>query len=118
MLFQNNFLGYFLYFDDILIVYNDSTTDIDKVLNSFKNAKTTMKFSIEEGMNNTINFFSVTAQKGEENFSLNINPKPTVTDTIIPSDSCHPHEHKYGAIQYMVNRINTYLLNKSNRKLE
>jgi len=41
-----------------------------------------------------------------------------MTDIIIPSDSCHPHEHKYGAIQYMVNRMNTHLLNKSNKELE
>jgi len=63
MLFQNNILGYFRYVDDILIVYNVSTTDIDKVLNSFKNVTPTMKFTIEKEMKSTINFFGVTAQK-------------------------------------------------------
>ena len=41
-----------------------------------------------------------------------------MTDTIIPSDSRHPPEHKYAAIHYMVNKKNTDHLNKSNKELE
>jgi len=65
MLLQNNILGYFRYVDDILIVYNGSTTDIDKVLNSFNSLTTTMRLAMEKGVDNTINFLDVTVKKTE-----------------------------------------------------
>ena len=34
---QNNILGYFQYVDDIMIVYNDCNTDVDKFFDFFKN---------------------------------------------------------------------------------
>lgn len=43
---------------------------------------------------------------------------PTTTGTIIPSDSCHPPEHKHDAIRYLVNRMNTYSLGDSNKEIE
>jgi hypothetical protein len=38
--------------------------------------------------------------------------KPTQTDIIIPNDSCHPYEHKISAINYLINRVNTYSITK------
>lgn len=32
--------------------------------------------------------------------------KPTTTDLIIHKDSCHPHEHKKSAINFLVNGMN------------
>jgi len=40
ILLQNNILGYFRNVDDILIVYNDSKTDVDKLLDFFKQCNT------------------------------------------------------------------------------
>jgi hypothetical protein len=31
-----------------------------------------------------------------------------MTDSIIPSSSCHPREHKHSAIRYLHNRLLTY----------
>ena len=115
MLLQNNIFGSSRYVDDILIVYNNSNTDKHKFPDSFNNATPTMKFTIEKEINITINY---TVQKATENFYFNIDRKPTITGTIIPSDSCHPHEHNYVAIHYMVNRMNTHHLNKSNKVFE
>jgi hypothetical protein len=41
-----------------------------------------------------------------------------MTDTIIPNDSCHPHEQKHAAIRYLTNRMNTYNLSNANRREE
>lgn len=60
----------------------------------------------------------VTVQKTRENISFNSYRKPILTDTITPSDSCQPLEHKYGAIHYMVNRMNTDQINKFKKELE
>ena len=56
MLLISDIFGYSRYVDEILIVYNNSNTDIDKFLDSFNNATTTMKFTIDKEINNTINF--------------------------------------------------------------
>jgi hypothetical protein len=45
---------------------------------------------MEEESDNKINFLDITISKQEGNISFNIYRKPATTDTIIPSDSCHP----------------------------
>jgi len=57
---------------DILIVYNDSKTDIDKLLDFFNNAMPTMMFSIEKESKNSINFLDITIHRNIENFSFSI----------------------------------------------
>jgi len=118
VLLQNNILGYFRYVDDILIVYNGSNTDIDKLLLHFNNTIPTMTFSIEKESDNSINFLDITVHMDTESFSFSIYRKPTTTDIIIPNDSCHPPEHKHAAIRYMLNRMNNYQLNKSSKEQE
>ena len=44
--------------------------------------------------------------------------KPTFTDTIIPYSSNHPAQHKYAAIRFLYNRLNTYNLHKEEYKGE
>jgi len=90
-----------------LVVYNDSKTDTDEVLDYFNNKIPAMTFSIEKEIDNSINFLDITVHKSTENFSFSIYRKPTTTDTIIPNDSCHPPEHKHAAIHYMYNRMNS-----------
>jgi len=34
---EEKIIGYFRYVDDILIIYNENITDVNKVLKSFKN---------------------------------------------------------------------------------
>jgi hypothetical protein len=40
--------GYFRYVDDILVLYNDTTTNIKEVLNSFNNINPELRFSMEQ----------------------------------------------------------------------
>jgi len=63
VLIRNNILGYFRYVCDILIAYNDSITDIEEVLSSFNNLVPTMKFTMENGIDNAIYFLDITIQK-------------------------------------------------------
>jgi hypothetical protein len=113
-LVNNNIVGYFRYVDDILIVYNPSTTDIYHVFNPFNNLKPTIKFTIKKD-DNGINFLELTIQKDNNNLSFNVYRKPTTTVTIIPRDSCYQQEHKHAGIRYLVNRINTYELNPTKK---
>jgi hypothetical protein len=118
ILTQNNILGYFRYIDDILISYNCVYTDIYKVFNPFNTLIPTIKFTMERETDIKINFLNITIQKERDNLSFHIFRKPTVTDTIIPRDACHPPEHKHAAIRHLINTMNTYDLNKYNKKAE
>jgi len=63
ILIQNKILGYFRYVNDILIVYNDTDTDVDVLLDLFNNTLPTMTFSMEEEINNSINFLDIMIHK-------------------------------------------------------
>ena len=65
---------------------------------------------MEKEASRSINFLDITIHRAENNFSIDIYRKPTYTDSIIPNDSCHPTEHKYAAIRYLYNRMNSYQL--------
>ena len=63
---------------------------------------------MEKETNNSINVLDITIQKTDNNISYSVYRKPTSTDTIIPSDSCHLNEHKMATIRFLVNHIVTY----------
>jgi translation elongation factor EF-Ts len=60
----------------------------------------------------------ITIHRGKDNLSIVIFRKPTYTDVIIPSDFCHPIEHKHAAIRFLHNRLNTYQLSKEKKDKE
>ena len=114
LLRSHNIAGYFRYVDDILIVYNGSTTNIEDLLHCFNSLTPKLKFR----SGTKINFLDLTIQREHNNFSIDIYRKPTFTDTIIPSDSCHPEEHKLAAIRYLYNSLDTYHLAPDRRQKE
>jgi hypothetical protein len=114
----NNIAGYFQYVDDILIVYNNTTTNIIDVFNSFNEVMPTMKFRIVVEVDNKIKFLDITILKKHDKLAFNIYRKPTTTDPIFPNDSRHPQEHKLAAIRYLTKRMNTYSLNAANKEKE
>jgi len=104
--------------DDLLIIYNDRKTDIEDLLYHFNNVTPKLNFTIENEMAGNINFLDLTIHRDINRFSIDIYRKPTYTDTIIPIDSCHPTEHKYAAIRYLQNRLNSYQLFHEKREKE
>ena len=67
-----------------------------------------MKFTIEEGKENKNKFIDITISKENDSLSFEMYRKPITTDTIIPNDPCHPHEHKLAAIRCIANGMQTY----------
>jgi hypothetical protein len=77
----NNILGYFTYVDDILIVYSKSHTNIHKVHKEFNNINNDIQFTIEEGIDNSINFLDITIKKTDNTIITDIytgNPPPPI----------------------------------------
>jgi len=110
ILLNCNIVGYFQYVDDLLIIYNETKTDIEDLLYRFNNITPKLNFTIEKETRGSINFLDLTIHRDINSFSIDIYRKPTYTDTIIPIDSCHPTGYKYTAIRYLQNRLNSYQL--------
>jgi hypothetical protein len=66
-----------------------------------------MKFTVERESNNKINFLDVTIHRIPTNWKISISRKPSFTDRIIPYSSNHPAQHKYVAVRFLHNRLNT-----------
>ena len=56
--------------------------------------------------------------KEKDNFSLDVYRKPTTRGTVIPNDSCHPHELKLAAVRFLTNGMETCNLNITNKETE
>jgi hypothetical protein len=103
------------YVDDIMIIYNVRQTNVHNTLEEFNAINPKLKFTIEKQADNTISFLDLTISNLNGTLDCSIFRKPTVTATIIHSNSCHPNEQKIAAIRYLNNRINTYALSEKNK---
>jgi hypothetical protein len=83
LLLNYNVMGYFSYVDDVLIIYNNSITDLDDLLKSFNNITLKLKFTIEKEMGGRINFLDITVHREEKNLSLNIESQHTQTPSYL-----------------------------------
>jgi len=63
-------------------------------------------------------YLDITIHKTPMSWKTSIYRKPTFTDTIIPYSSNHPAQHKYAAIRFMYNRLNTFNLHEEEYKIE
>ena len=118
ILLNFSIMGYFRYVDDLLIIYNERKTGIEDLLCCFNNITPKLNFTIEKETRGSINFLDVTIHRDVNRFSIDIQRKPTYTDSVIPIDSCHPIEHKYGAIRYLHYRLNSYQLSHEKKEEE
>jgi hypothetical protein len=73
---------------------------------------------MEKQSDHTINFLDQTITNVNGTLDCSIFRKPTATDIIIHNASCHPNEQKTSAIRYLNNRVNTYTLSETNKKME
>jgi hypothetical protein len=84
-------IAYFRNVDDILIIYDQSKTNIDHTLNEFNKLQPTINFTIEKEEHESINFWDLEIHRNDKNLQFSIYRKPTKTDIIITNSSCHPY---------------------------
>jgi hypothetical protein len=77
-----------------------------------------MQFTLEQEENNAIHFLYLTISRTDNNVLFSIHRKPTTTNAIIPSESCHHSEHKLSAIRYLHNRNATYMTTPEEKQNE
>jgi hypothetical protein len=81
ILLKHKITGYFRYFDDILIVYNQKQTNIDKTIIEF-NKQNNTEFKVEKEHHNSINILDLTIHRRNTKPEFEIYRKPTHTDVI------------------------------------
>jgi hypothetical protein len=101
-------VNYFHYVDDVLLIYDAQHTDIHSILSDFNLIHPNLQFTKEIEHNNKLNYLDITIHKTTTSVNIGVFRKPTFTDTIIPYASNHPTQHKYAAIRFLYNRLNSY----------
>jgi hypothetical protein len=115
---KHKIIEYFRYVDDILLIYDSNHTDIQEILTDFNTIHPNLKFTAETESDNRINYLDITIHRTPTDWKISIYRKPTFTDTIIPYTSNHPTQHKFAAIRFLYNRLNTYDLPTEEYKQE
>jgi hypothetical protein len=108
-------IDYCRYVNDILIIYNRCTTNINNTLDKFNKIRPRIKFTIEEELDNKISFLDISITKTHNKLQLGIYRKPTTTDLIIHNDL---YEHKKATINLLINRMNNTQLHITTKNKE
>jgi hypothetical protein len=112
---KHHIINYCRYVDDIFLIFDSDHTDINSILNNFNTLHPKMQFTAEIETNHTLNYLDITIHRTPTGFKSAIYRKPTFTDTIIPYTSNHPTRHKYAAVRFLYNRLNSYNTMSTNK---
>jgi len=115
---KHKIINYLHYTEDILLIFDSNHTNIQNILDDFNAVHPNLKFMAETETDNKINYLDVTIHKTPMNWKISIYRKPSFTDAIIPYTSNHPAQHKYAAVRFLCNRLNTYNLHEDEYKTE
>jgi hypothetical protein len=115
---KHHIINYCRYVDDIFLIFDSNHTDIHSILKDFNALHPKMQFTAEVETNHALNYLDITIHKTPTSFRVAVYRKPTFTDTIIPYASNHPTHHKYAAVRFLYNRLNSYNLQHGEYKQE
>jgi hypothetical protein len=115
---HHHIISYYRYVDDILLFFYTHITNIQGVLQEFNTVHPKLQFTLEEEVNNRLNFLDITIIRSNDSIQSNIYRKPMATNTFIPADSCHPNEHIQSTIRFLNHRNTTYLTTPEHKQHE
>ena len=100
-----NIAYYFRYVDDILVLFTGNDRQLQMLLNHLNSLSPTIKFTLEQETDGSINFLDLTILRIENRLQFKIYRKPTYSDNLIPANSHHPWPHKIAAFNSMTHRL-------------
>jgi hypothetical protein len=115
---KHSIIDYFRYVDDILLIFDPNHSDIQSILTEFNALHLNLHFTAKIERDNTINYLDTSIHKNPHELKASIYRKPTFTDSIIPYTSNHPTQHKYTAVRFLYDRLNSYSLQEQEYKQE
>jgi hypothetical protein len=102
------------YVDDILIIFDQSKTNEQTIINHINIIDKHLQFKIS-AEENFINYLDLSIHRNN-NIDLGIYRKPTRTNTIIQFSSNHPYEQKIAACNCYINRMLTLPITKQSKQ--
>jgi hypothetical protein len=99
ILAKHDIITYNRYVDDILMIYNKDTTNIEHISSEFNALHPSIHFTMETETDNKLNFLDMSIYRMQRELQFGIYRKPTATDIMIHSESCHPRQHKWSDIE-------------------
>jgi len=111
---RHRIINYFQHVDDILLIFDPTHTNIQAILKDFNAIHPKLHIIAEAERDNTVNYLDISIHKTPTNLKTSIYRKPTFTNTIISYTSNHPTQHKYAAVKFLFNRLNSYELQRNN----
>ena len=84
------------YVEDIVTIFENTKTNEIQILEDLNNLHNKIKFTLEQGKDNTLNYLDLTIEKNQRKIKLEIGiyHKPTSNNIIINSKSRHPYNQK------------------------
>lgn len=99
-------LFYCRYVDDILIIINAATAEVPSLSNEFCSLHPKMIFTHQiMSADCSINYLDLTLTLSNNHITFAIYRKPTTSDAVIHSTSCHPYSHKVSFFSSMIDRV-------------
>ena len=118
-LFEHKTIEYYTrYVDDIFIIYNTEHTNIETINHYIKSIHPNLTFTPTQENHNSISFLDLQITRQHNTLDINIYRKPTTADTTINYYSNHRLEQKLVAYRYLINRMISLPLTKSNQNRE
>jgi hypothetical protein len=105
---KHRIIEYLRYVDDILLIFDQIHSGTQSILTDFNALHLNLHFTAEIERDNTINYLDISIHKTPHELRASIYRKPTFTDSIVPYTSNHPTQHKYAAVRFLYNRLNSY----------
>jgi GTPase SAR1 family protein len=99
-------VDYFRYPDDILIVFDSTTTKIIELRKNFNNLHRNLNFNLEKEGKGKNKLYPHHHHYPERRSTIFSTQETTATDTIT-YNSCHPPKHKQAAINDLMKRIHS-----------
>jgi hypothetical protein len=87
------------YVCDLLIIYDQSRINADKILKHFDNH---LDFKISEEVNNTLQYLDLSFSRNDDNIELDIYRKPKFTVIMVHYNSNHPYDHKLAVFIFIL----------------
>jgi len=101
--------------DDILLIFDSNRTSIQRILDDFNAVHPKLQFTAEAERDHTLNYLDISIHRTPTNVKTTTYRKPTFKDIIIPHTFNHPTHHKYAAVRFLFNRLDSYNLQEEHQ---
>ena len=104
---KHRIINYCRNVDNVLLIFDYNHTSIQMILDDFNSLHQKLQFTAEAERDYTLNYLDISIHRTPTNIKTTIYRKPTFMDTLICYNSNYPTHHKYAAVRFLFNRLDS-----------